>query len=175
VFAIVFKGSAERAFGAGWEPPAPPTVRFRDLMVLHGTEMRRAVDYLETRDDIDKRRIAYVALSWGAGSRLPLAAVDDRFRAVVLIGGGIDERLQPTLAAASNINFAPHIRPPKLLLNGADDEEHPWQTRGLPLWNLLREPKQLVLLPGVGHIPALQDRVPAINRFLDQTLGPVKR
>lgn len=175
VFAIVFKGSAERAFGPGWEPPAPPTVRFRDLMVLHGTEMRRAVDYLETRADIDKRRIAYVALSWGAGSRLPLAAVDDRFRAVVLIGGGIDERLQPTLAAASNINFAPYIKPPKLLLNGADDEEHPWQTRGLPLWNLLREPKQLVLLPGVGHIPALQDRVPAINTFLDQTLGPIRR
>ena len=175
VFAIVFKGSAERAFGGGWEPPAPPSVRFRDLMVLHGTELRRAVDYLETRDDIDKRRIAYVALSWGAGSRLPLAAIDDRFRAVVLIGGGIDERLQPTLPEASSINFAPYIRPSKLLLNGDMDEEHPWQTRGLPLWNLLREPKQLVLIPGVGHIPPLQDRVPAINRFLDQTLGPVHR
>ena len=175
VFAIVFRGSAERAFGPGWEPPAPSTVRFRDLMVLHGTEMRRAVDYLETRDDIDKRRLAYVGLSWGAGSRLPLAAIDDRFHAVVLIGGGIDERLQPTLPEASNINFAPYIRPPKLVLNGDADEEHPWQTRGLPLWNLLREPKQLVLLPGVGHIPALQDRVPAINRFLDQTLGPVHR
>ena len=175
VFAIVFKGSAERAFGGGWEPPAPPSVRFRDLMVLHGTELRRAVDYLETRDDIDKRRIAYVALSWGAGSRLPLAAIDDRFKAVVLIGGGIDERLHPTLAAASNTNFAPYIRPPKLLLNGDMDEEHPWQTRGLPLWNLLREPKQLVLIPGVGHVPALQDRVPAINRFLDQAMGPVHR
>jgi len=174
-FAIVFKGSAERAFGGGWEPPAPPSVRFRDLMVLHGTELRRAFDYLETRDDIDKRRIAYVALSWGAGSRLPLAAIDDRFKAVVLIGGGIDERLQPTLPEASSINFAPYIRPPKLLLNGDIDEEHPWQTRGLPLWNLLREPKQLVLVPGVGHIPPLQDRVPAINRFLDQTLGPVHR
>jgi pimeloyl-ACP methyl ester carboxylesterase len=144
-------------------------------MVLHGTELRRAVDYLETRADIDKRRLAYVGLSWGAGSRLPLAAIDDRFRAVVLIGGGIDERLQPTLPEASNINFAPYIRPPKLLLNGAVDEEHPWQTRGLPLWNLLREPKQLALVPAVGHVPPLQDRVPAINRFLDQTLGPVHR
>ena len=175
VFAIVFKGTAERAFGAGWEPPPPPSVRFRDLMVLHGTEMRRAVDYLETRDDIDTRRLAYVGLSWGAGSRLPLAAIDDRFRAIVLIGAGIDERLQPTLPAASNINFAPYIRPPKLLLNGDMDEEHPWQTRGLPLWNLLREPKQLVLIPGAGHVPALEYRVPAVNKFLDQTLGPVHR
>ena len=172
--AVVFRGMAERAYGPGWEPPAPSSVRFRDLMVLHATELRRAVDYLATRADIDMRKLAYVAVSWGAGSRLPLAAVDDRFRAVVLIGGGIDERLQPTLPEASNINFAPHIRAPKLLLNGRDDEEHPWFTRALPLWNLLREPKELVLVPG-GHVPPLEDRVRAVNRFLDRTLGRLQQ
>ena len=174
VLAIVFKGMAERGYGPGWEPPAPISVRFRDLMVLHATELRRGVDYLATRDDIDMRRLAYVGMSWGAGSRLVLAAVDQRFGAVVLIGGGIDERVQPTLPEASNINFAPYIRPPKLLLNGGDDEEHPWLTRALPLWNLLQEPKQLVLVPGGGHMPPLEARVPAINRFLDQVLGPVR-
>src|SRR5437879_13816615 len=78
VLAVVFKGMAERGFGPGWEPPAPSSVRFRDLMVLHATEMRRAIDYLATRDDIDIRRLSYVGLSWGAGSRLAFAAVDDR-------------------------------------------------------------------------------------------------
>src|SRR6266516_4404813 len=175
LLAVVFKGMAERGFGPGWEPPAPSSVRFRELMVLHATEMRRAVDYLATRDDIDMRRLSYVAVSWGAGSRLALAAIDDRFRAVVLIGGGIDERLQPTLPEAANFNFAPYIRVPKLLLNGRDDEEHPWYTRGLPLWNLLREPKTLVLVPGGGHVPPLEARVPAINQFLDRILGPVDR
>ena len=173
--AVVFKGMAERAFDPGWEPPPTVSVRFRDLMVLHATELRRGLDYLQTRAEIDTQRLAYVAVSWGAGSRLPLAGVDNRFRAFVLIGGGIDERLQPTLPEASNINFAPYIRPPKLLLNGRDDEEHPWLTRALPLWNLLREPKQLVLVPAAGHVPPLEARVPAINRFLDQTLGPVHR
>jgi len=173
--AVVFKGMAERSFGPGWEPPQPGSVRFRDLMVLHATEMRRAIDYLETRDDIDIRRLSYVGLSWGAGSRLAFAAVDDRFHAVVLIGGGIDERLQPTLPEAANFNFAPYIRAPKLLLNGRDDEEHRWYTRALPLWNLLREPKQLVLVEGAGHLPPVEARVPAINRFLDRTLGPVVR
>ena len=173
--AIVFQGMAERAYGPGWERPATSSVRFRDVMVLHATELRRGLDYLATRGDIDMQRLAYMAVSWGAGSRLPLAAVDDRFRAVVLVGGGIDERLQPTLPEALNINFAPYIRPPKLLVNGRNDEEHPWLTRGLPLWNLLREPKQLVLVPDAGHVPPLEARVPAINKFLDQTLGPVRR
>jgi len=176
VLAIVFKGMAERAFGPGWEPPAPTSVRFRDLMVLHATELRRGLDYLATRADVDMRRLAFVATSWGAGSRLPLAAVDDRFRAMVFIGGGIDERMSlAALPEASSNNFAPYIRPPKLLLNGRDDEEDPWLTRALPLWSLLREPKQLVLVPGAGHIVPLEIRVPAINRFLDQTLGPVRR
>ena len=175
-FAIVYKGMAERAFGPGWDPPAPSSVRFRDLMVLHATELRRGLDYLATRPDIDMQRLAYVALSWGAGSRLALAAVDSRFDAVVLLGGGIDERISgPALPEASAISFAPYIKPPKLLINGRDDEEHPWLTRGLPLWNLLREPKQLVLIPGAGHNPPLEARVPAINTFLDQTLGPVHR
>ncbi len=79
-----------------------------------------------------------MAVSWGAGSRLGFAAVDDRFSAVVFIGGGIDERLKPTLPEADNVNFAPYIRPPKLLINGRSDEEHPWLTRALPLWNLLQ-------------------------------------
>jgi hypothetical protein len=102
-------------------------------------------------------------------------AVDDRFRAVVLIGGGIDERLHPTLPEASNIAFAPHIRPPTLLLNGQHDDEHPWPTRGLPLWNLLTEPKELVLVEGAGHVPPLEARVPAILDFLDRTMGAVQR
>jgi pimeloyl-ACP methyl ester carboxylesterase len=174
--AVVYKGMAERAWGPAWDPPVPSSVRFRDLMVLHATELRRGLDYLATRPDIDVHRLAYVALSWGAGSRLPLAAVDDRFRAVILMGGGIDERVSgPALPEASAPNFAPYIKPPKILINGGDDEEHPWLTRGLPLWNLLREPKQLLLVPGAGHNPPLEARVPAINQFLDKWLGPVRR
>lgn len=173
-FAVVFQGMAGRSRPPGWRLPEPSSVRFRDLMVLHATELSRGLDYLETRPDMDPKKLAYVGLSWGAGSRLVLAGVDRRFAAVIFVGGGIDERVHPTLPEASNINFAPHIRAPKLLLNGRHDEEHPWNTRALPLWNLLREPKQLVLVDGAGHVPPLEARVPAINQFLDRTLGPVK-
>ncbi|HEU4698250.1 MAG TPA: SUMF1/EgtB/PvdO family nonheme iron enzyme, partial [Gemmatimonadales bacterium] len=173
VFVVVLKGMIGREFPPGHERPAPQTVGFRDLMVLHATELRLGLDYLATRADVDTARLAYAGVSLGAGSRLPLAAVDPRFRSVVLIGGGIDERLQPTLPEASNINFAPYLRAPKLLLNGRNDEEHPWLSRGLPLWNLLREPKKLILVDGAGHLPPAEARVPAINAWLDETLGRV--
>lgn len=60
------------------------------------------------------------------------------------------------------------------MLNGRQDEEHPWLTRGLPFWELLSEPKELVLLDLEGHAPSLEARIPAINGFLERLLGPVR-
>ena len=59
--------------------------------------------------------------------------------------------------------------------NSGKGEEHPYYTRALPLWNLLREPKKLIMVEGAGHLPPLEARVPAINDWLDETLGPVER
>lgn len=174
VLAVVLLGMIERSFPEGEGLPDPPSIEFRDLMVRHATELRYGLDYLETRPDIDTGALAYIGLSFGAGSRLPLAAIDHRFATTILVGGGIDERLQPTLPEASNINFAPRIRGPKLLLNGQHDEEHPWATRGQPLWNLLSEPKRLVLVEGAGHLPPPEAFVPAVTGWLDEVLGPVR-
>jgi eukaryotic-like serine/threonine-protein kinase len=171
LFVVVMKGMTGRAFPPEYERPEPNSVAFRDLMVRHATELRMGLDYLETRQEIDPDRLAYAGTSWGAGSRLGFAATDDRFRAVVFIGAGIDERIQPTLPEASNINFAPYIRAPILMVNGREDEEHPWLTRALPLWNLLPQPKELALFDGVGHVPPPELRIPAIRDFLDRHLG----
>ncbi len=172
VVAPVLRGMVERPV-PGFRPPDPPTVAFRELMVAHVTEVRMAVDYALGRPDIDADALAYATFSFGAGSRLPMAVVEDRFDALVLIGGGIDERVKPTLPEADNVNFAPYIAAPVLLVNGANDEEHPWATRGSPLWNLLSEPKELVLVEGGGHLPPLEARILAIQDFLDRVLGPV--
>lgn len=175
VLGVVMTGMMERAWPPGHQSPAPPSVGFRDLMVRHATELRLAMDYVQGREDVDMDRFAYVATSWGAGSRLPFAVLDDRYRAVVLIGAGIDERVKPTLPEADNVNFAPYIDVPTLMVNGTNDEEHPWLFRAKPLWDLLSEPKELVLVEGAGHMPPVEDRIPAINGFLDRVLGPVRR
>ncbi len=174
VLALVLDGMIEREWPAGAGFPQSHTVEFRNLMVHHATELSLGLDYLETRDDIDMDALAYVGLSWGAGSRSVLAAIDDRWAAAVFVGAGIDERVQPTLPEALNVNFIPYVRVPKLMLNGRQDEEHPWLTRALPFWELLREPKSLVLVDNEGHVPSLEVRVPAINDFLDRTFGPVR-
>ncbi len=175
VFAPALHGAVERPFPPGEGFPPPPSVAFRDLMVRHATEVRMTIDWAETRAELDLSSLAYAAFSLGAGSRLAFSVVDDRYRALVYIGGGIDERVKPTLPEADNVNFAPYVGAPVLLLNGLNDEEHPWLSRALPLWELLPEPKDSVLVEGAGHLPPPEVRIPAINGFLDRILGPVRR
>jgi formylglycine-generating enzyme required for sulfatase activity len=173
VFTVLYKGMVGRPWDAGHVAAAPLSVQYRQELVMHATELRRSLDYLETRSDLDLTRLGYVGFSRGSGVWLPFVAVEPRFRSVVLVGGGIDERFGPTLPEASAINFAPRIAAPKLFLSGRYDEEHPWISRGLPLWRLLREPKRLTIVDG-GHLPRDEERVPAINAWFDETLGPVR-
>lgn len=175
VLTVVLDGMPERDHGPEYQLPEPHSVRFRDELVSDAIELRTGLDYLATRDDIDLDALAYIALSRGAASRLAFSAVDPRYRAAILIGAGIDERIKPTLPEVDNVNFAPRVATPILMVNGAVDEEHPWLTRGLPLWNLLPEPKELVLVEGAGHVPSAEERVPPILEFLDRTFGPVTR
>jgi dienelactone hydrolase len=168
VFVVVMKGMTGRDFDEDRQSPELMSVAFRDLIVLHATEMRMGLDYLETRTDLAMDRLAYMGWSRGSASRLAFAAVDDRFRGVVLAGGGIDERWRPVLPEIDPVNFAPHIDVPTILINGRQDEEHPWLTRALPLWNLLSQPKKLVLIEGAGHRPRSDQLIPPVEEFLDK-------
>lgn len=57
---------------------------FRSIVRHDLVDLRRALDYLEQRDDIDNERIAVVGQEYGALSAGGLAAVDDRVDALVL-------------------------------------------------------------------------------------------
>lgn len=173
MFTVVMKGMVEREWAPGDSEPDTNSVEYRNLMVLHSSELNRGLDYLETRSEIDMNKISYIGFSWGSGSRLVFAGITDRFKSCVFIGGGIDERGLPVLPEVNPINYAPYIKAPKLLLNGKQDEEHLYKTRALPLYNLFQEPKKLAMVNG-GHLPSLEVRAPIINNFLDETLGPVK-
>jgi dienelactone hydrolase len=50
-------------------------------------DLRRAIDLLASRPDVDKERIGYVGHSYGAQWGALLTAVDRRIKATVLIGG----------------------------------------------------------------------------------------
>ncbi len=172
--AVVPEGAIERPRKPGFEWPDIETVRYRDLVVRYVTEFSLGLDYLESRGEIDMERLAFIGTSWGStNTGIIIAAIEPRYHTVVFLAGGIHRYAVKMLPEVNPINFASHIKPPKLLLNGKYDEAFPPETETLPFYNLLREPKQLSLVES-GHAPPLEKRVPIINRWLDETLGPVE-
>jgi serine/threonine protein kinase/formylglycine-generating enzyme required for sulfatase activity len=172
-FGVVINGYIERLRPQGYVRPDPTTVEFRERSVNWITDVRRGLDYLETRNEIDPTRIAFFGPSAGARIGLILAAVETRYRAVYLMGAGLAKEDSQTIAEANPINFAPHIRGPKLMVNGRYDEDTPLKTQAEPLFKLLRDPKRSIVYDG-GHIPDWTLLVTTVNGWLDETLGPVK-
>jgi eukaryotic-like serine/threonine-protein kinase len=174
VLAVVVKGNSERPWPEGFESPLSRTAEYRDLLVNRYTDHRRGLDYLETRDDIDMSRAAFAGLSSGASQGLVLPALETRYRGVFLIAGGVKSENMNNHPSVNPINFAPHIRAPKYVLNGRFDEAFPIKSGIEPMMKLFSAPKQLELFDG-PHAPPMEILVPAMNKFFDQTLGPVRR
>jgi len=144
----------------------------REMLLNWAVDMQRGVDYLESRLDIDSRKIVFwnnSTLDYGA----VFAAIEGRYAANILISAGVFPQLAHIPADVNLHHFVPHIRSPKLMLNGLYDDGGPeWMVEAF--FRLLRGPKKRASFDG-GHIPPAEFAVPVINAFLDETLGPPNR
>jgi formylglycine-generating enzyme required for sulfatase activity/predicted Ser/Thr protein kinase len=168
----IYKNTYERRLK---DVPPWPSRAHRDLQVQQVQDALRSVDYLETRPDVDKSRIAYYGFSWGANMGLRITALDRRFKASILMAGGLGSAEPVGIPEADGLNFAPRVRTPTLMLNGRDDFRFPLEESQRPMFRLLGtrpEDKQHFLFDG-GHIPGRLDPVKPTLEWLDRYLGPV--
>jgi len=168
-----YKGTLERGPGAYYHWLGQPD-RWREMNIEWSKDLSRSLDYLETREDIDTERIAYVGHSMGAIVGPRLVAVESRFKVAVLISGGTFERVR---AEVDSLNFAPRVRIPVLMLNGRDDFLFPLESSQLPLFRLLgtpRKDKKHLLYDGGHNIVGQLDVMKDILDWLDYYLGSVK-
>jgi hypothetical protein len=172
VLLVVLKGFAGREPVGAYVDLELGSKPRREILVSWAIDMQRAVDYLETRSDIDRQRIALWNTSTFEFGAL-FAAVDQRYTSVLFIGAGSHAAWRHVPPEVNPLHFAPHIRAPKLMLNGRYDDGTPERTSVEPLFRLLREPKRRASFDG-GHIPPPQIAVPLFNAWFDETLGPVR-
>jgi formylglycine-generating enzyme required for sulfatase activity/pimeloyl-ACP methyl ester carboxylesterase len=174
VFSVVLEGYVGRPRPAGFQRPDSRSDEFVDYVVKRVTELRRGLDYIETRPDLDHARIAFMANSAGTWTGVILTSLETRYRSVLFVGTGIEPRSMTDAPAACRINFAPRIAAPKLMLHGRYDEDTPFKSEAEPLLRLLREPKRLQMYEG-GHVPPNDVYIPAVTKWFDETLGAVKQ
>ena len=171
----IYKSTVERRDGLTSTWPSA-TVAFTEHVRQWVNDVSRTIDYLETRDDIDTSKLAYYGFSWGGrmGARVP--AVERRFSAVVLVAGAL--ALSDARPEANQVNFAPRITAPVLMLNGRHDFIEPVDTAQRPLFELLGTPesdKRHIIFEGAGHTSNLPrtEMIAEILGWLDRYLGPV--
>jgi cephalosporin-C deacetylase-like acetyl esterase len=83
---------------AGMYERIDPNVSFRESMPKMIKDLARTLDYLESRDDIDSDTFGYLGLSGGAWIAPLTLAAEDRFKAAVLIAGGLYSDFMPPFA-----------------------------------------------------------------------------
>ncbi len=136
-------------------------------------DFKRCIDYLETRQDIDSKKLAYYGMSWGGKLGAIIPAVEERLEASVLVAGGFAGPARPE---ADPMNYVTRVKTPTLMLNGKYDTFSPYETSINPMFDLLGTPdanKELKLYE-TDHIPPRNEFIKETLAWLDRYLGPVK-
>ena len=169
----VYKGTFERGDDLKSDNPNTSS-SWRDHVIAWSKDLGRSIDYLETRPEIDRSKLAYEGQSWGGAMGSLLPALEDRIKVCVLIGPGFN--LQKSLPEVDELNFAPRVKVPVLMLNGRFDFFYPPETSQAPMFRLLGTPKENKrrVVYKSGHIIPRNEMIKETLDWLDRYLGPVK-
>ena len=113
--------------------------------------------------------------SAGPGRLEGRAAVEPRLKSCIFVSGGFD--FQRALPEADQINFAPRMKQPVLMLNARYDHFFPVETSQLPMLRSIGTPaadKKYVVFES-GHVPPRIAVTKESLAWLDRYLGPVRR
>jgi dienelactone hydrolase len=173
----VYKATFERStpeLAAIATPRSAGTYAYSELLVQLVKDVRRSIDYLETRPDLDASRLAYYGMSWGGFLGAIIPAVEERFAASVLVAAGLLGVGRPE---SGDLTYVGRVRTPTLILNGKYDVLYPPETSSQPLFDLLGtlpQDKRIVFYE-TDHIPPRVEYIKEMLAWLDKYLGPVGR
>jgi hypothetical protein len=169
----IYKGLYERQIRGSINPG--PALK-REITIDWSKDLGRSIDYLESRTDIDRARIGYLGVSQGSANGVILAAIEQRLKAIVLLDGGFFQWESPT--GLDQVDFAPRITRPVLMINGRYDAAFPVETSQNPLFRMLgtREPdKQHVIFETPHDVRLNRDElIRDVLGWYDKYLGRVQ-
>jgi eukaryotic-like serine/threonine-protein kinase len=168
----VYKSTYERGDGLESDDENM-TSAWRDHVVMWEKDASRALDYAQTRPELDHEKIAYYGYSWGAVMGGLIPAIEPRIKLSVLALGGMG--FGHTLPEVHVVNFLPRVKQPTLMLNGRYDFFFPVDSSQEPFYRLLGSPKDQKkhLLYDSGHNIPRNELIKEILNWFDQHFGPV--
>src|SRR5439155_9316384 len=140
------------------------TALYRDHVIDWSKDLGRTIDYIETRKDLDHEKLAYYGVDTGAYLGNILPSLEKRIKVLVLAGGGF--YLGKKLPEVDEINFAPRVTAPTLMINGRYDFFFTLESSQNPMFRTLGTPEKYKrnTVFAAGHMPT-HDQI--INEGLD--------
>jgi dienelactone hydrolase len=170
----VYKGTFERGEpGLAAIHNGANNREFTEFAIQVVKDFRVSIDYLQTRQDIDSKRLAYLGMSWGGHMGPLVLAVEGRLAAGVLISAGLTGVGRPEVNA---INYVSRVKVPTLMLNGRYDLIFPLERQVKPLFDLLGTPAadKKLLVYDSDHLVPRNELIKETLGWFDRYLGPVK-
>ncbi|MBW7996467.1 MAG: alpha/beta fold hydrolase [Candidatus Glassbacteria bacterium] len=143
---------------------------FREWMCQSVADLRRGIDYLHTRPEIDPERIAILGGSLGGWIGSILSAVEPRIKTTVLTVPGTEfvNKQTPPARVLNASNFFPRISSPLLLVLAKRDDEYR-NARAKALFDSVPTRKKLVEYDE-GHYLPPQEYNSDILQWLEENL-----
>jgi dienelactone hydrolase len=147
------------------------------ISVQRSKDLGRAIDYLQTRPDIAGDKLAYLGVSMGSAEGVIYATLaQDRIKAVVFLDGGFF--LDKANPGVDQVDFAPRLTRPVLMVNGRYDFTFLLKQAQDPLFRMLGTPeadKRHVVLETPLDVRADRPHlVKEVLGWLDKYLGRVE-
>lgn len=172
----VYKGTFERREDAlTLIGDGNTSYQFTEFLIQQVQDFKKCIDYLETRQDIDSKKIAYYGMSGGAWYGAIIPAVEQRIQASVLVAGGFN--LNPVRPEVDQLNYLTHIKIPTLMLNGKYDTIFPYEASIKPMFDLLgtSQNQKVLKIYETDHIPPRNEFIKETLSWFDRYLGPVNK
>ncbi|HVB85189.1 MAG TPA: protein kinase [Candidatus Dormibacteraeota bacterium] len=139
-------------------------------------DLGRSLDYLATRTDIDKSRIAYLGVSMGSAEGVIYSTIaQSRLKTVIFLDGGYFLDQPPP--GGDQADFAPRLKVPVLMVNGREDYVFSVEECQDPLFRMLGTPdadKRHIILDTPHDVREQRtELVKVVLGWLDNYLGRV--
>jgi dienelactone hydrolase len=160
--------------------------------------LRRAIDLLMARPDVDPERIAYLGVSYGGAMGGLLAGIDHRLRAAVLIvgdGGWVTHETNPQILGTvpmsldqffkqygawidamwpiEPIHYVSQAAPTPLLFQNATRDQYTNVQDAIRYQDVASEPKQVIWYDS-EHWPLPNEVITDSVKWLQQFIGPLE-
>jgi serine/threonine protein kinase/dienelactone hydrolase len=171
----VYQGTYERRIGRSALPEASSSSDAREILVQRYKDLGRSIDYLESRSDINSSKIGYLGVSMGTAFGVILTTLEERLKAVVFLDGGFFQ--ESPLPGTDQVDFAPRLKKPVLMINGRYDFVFSLEQSQLPMFRMLGTPeadKRHVALETPHDVTAQRtELVKEVLAWLDKYLGKI--